>query len=279
MSNPLSLVVPGPLKIDDVESLLPPAMSNCSEEVQKSIIHHQRLTCQFKINRINRRYDDLLDLWRGGSPVLFFIGLELCDGNIDTLFDRIRNPEFQTQVKREMRVRYQGIVTAQDSENDSSPQIEYKQAGASENESDDDRYAKKSTQHKLGVKFASKTEKGAKAKKNSKKNGDERIEFTGLTFIKGGSRFRVGAALNDTDFHPLNPIPGVLDPLTEQEMKRPAMSPDFYVLDYSTWMKYIYEKHENPYTRKHMVSKRDLIILTIDNFEQYKDKIRNLDLM
>jgi hypothetical protein len=68
-----------------------------------------------------------------------------------------------------------------------------------------------------------------------------------------------------------NPIPDAVDPLTGEKMRVPAMSPDGYVCDYNTWMK----TKENPFTRERL-NKRALVVLTSENYEELKDRIRNL---
>jgi hypothetical protein len=74
-----------------------------------------------------------------------------------------------------------------------------------------------------------------------------------------------------------NPIPDAIDPLTGEKMQVPTMSPDGYVLDYNSWMKTKKMDCINPYTQE-VVKKRDLIVLTIDNFEEFKHKIKFLSL-
>ena len=74
----------------------------------------------------------------------------------------------------------------------------------------------------------------------------------------------------------LNPIPGCIDMITQKPMEIPALSPDGYALDYNTWIKLLSEKKVNPFTQNQLTSKRQLIILTIDNFDEYKDQIVNL---
>lgn len=69
-----------------------------------------------------------------------------------------------------------------------------------------------------------------------------------------------------------NPIPGWCDPITSDDMKVPAISPDLTLLDYKTWLSVLQVKQEDPYTRRKM-TKRDLIILTVENWKEYEDKI------
>lgn len=72
-----------------------------------------------------------------------------------------------------------------------------------------------------------------------------------------------------------NPLVHAIDDMTLEEIKVPAISPDGYILDYKTWVSIIQKDQENPYTRAH-INKRQLIILTKENIDQYRDKIKNL---
>lgn len=55
----------------------------------------------------------------------------------------------------------------------------------------------------------------------------------------------------------------------------PALSPDGYLLDYNTWLKFITKNAKDPFTQNH-INKRQLIILTKENIDEYRDKIKNL---
>jgi hypothetical protein len=72
-----------------------------------------------------------------------------------------------------------------------------------------------------------------------------------------------------------NPIPDAVDALTGEKIKVPAMDPDGYVFDYNSWIKTMNPDCVNPYTQA-KVKKRDLIVLTHENYAEFKDKIRNL---
>jgi hypothetical protein len=72
-----------------------------------------------------------------------------------------------------------------------------------------------------------------------------------------------------------NPLPETTDLITGELIKVPAMSPDGYVLDYRTWLETLLEKPVNPFTGNH-VTKRQLVVLTTENFPEYADKIVNL---
>ena len=72
-----------------------------------------------------------------------------------------------------------------------------------------------------------------------------------------------------------NPLPDVVDQITGEIIKVPTLSPDGYVLDYNTWMHSLMTKSENPFTRN-QIKRRDLVVLTLDNIEKYRDSILNL---
>ena len=72
-----------------------------------------------------------------------------------------------------------------------------------------------------------------------------------------------------------NPIPDAIDQITGEVMKVPTISPDGYVLDYNTWLNVLKSAPQNPFTRNHL-NKRDLVVLTIENYEEYRKDIKNL---
>ena len=71
-----------------------------------------------------------------------------------------------------------------------------------------------------------------------------------------------------------NPLPDMLDDITGEKIRVPTISPDGYVLDYNTWMNALKTNKENPFTRA-PVTRRQLVILTKDNIDEYRDKIVN----
>lgn len=73
-----------------------------------------------------------------------------------------------------------------------------------------------------------------------------------------------------------NTLLGYIDHVTAQPIKVPTLSPDYYLLDYTTWIAILAREKHNPFTRMEMTEK-DLIILTEDNFEEYRAKIANLE--
>lgn len=73
-----------------------------------------------------------------------------------------------------------------------------------------------------------------------------------------------------------NPLPGFIDAITQTEVIRPAISPYGHVLSYDTWLKCLLNgdrKNTCPLTNQPL-HKRQLIFLTFENIEAYRDVIR-----
>ena len=82
---------------------------------------------------------------------------------------------------------------------------------------------------------------------------------------------------SEEQFSPDNPLPGYIDPITLEEVKRPAISPYGHVMGYDSWLRCITQQsgdHKNvcPLTKKPL-KKRELVLLTLENIDQYRDKI------
>lgn len=75
-----------------------------------------------------------------------------------------------------------------------------------------------------------------------------------------------------------NPIKGVMDEITEELIRVPAMSPDGYVLDYRTWMKLLEIKQEDPFTRN-PCEKKQIEVITNRNYHELKKKMKNVNLL
>ncbi|KAI8814726.1 hypothetical protein BJ742DRAFT_765944 [Cladochytrium replicatum] len=74
-----------------------------------------------------------------------------------------------------------------------------------------------------------------------------------------------------------NPLPGFIDPITLDEVVRPAISPYGHVMSYDSWVRCLAsEDRKNicPLT-KQTLTKRELVILTPENIHEYRDKIVN----
>ena len=125
------------------------------------------------------------------------------------------------------------------------------------------------------------TKKERKSKDKDSRPEKERI--SGFTFIKKGRKFRCGRYIFDPYDPDLNPLKGYIDDISQRPIKRPFICNNGYVLDYDTWYNIIYGKsnkianHIHPYTGEKLGSLAALTELTIDNFDEYKDKIKNID--
>ena len=79
------------------------------------------------------------------------------------------------------------------------------------------------------------------------------------------------------DLELANPLPGFVDPITLEEVKKPAISPFGHVMSYDSWLRCLTSeatKNICPLTKK-LMHKRDLVVLTHDNIDQYRSKIVN----
>lgn len=111
----------------------------------------------------------------------------------------------------------------------------------------------------------------SKKRKRDADGGDEDYKPSSTWARERADREAVAAQKNRIDS---NPLPGFLDVITNTELSEPAISPYGHVLSYSTWMKCLSVEPKNtcPFTKK-PIKKRDLVILTWENVEAYKDKI------
>ncbi|CAG8648911.1 10394_t:CDS:10 [Acaulospora morrowiae] len=76
-----------------------------------------------------------------------------------------------------------------------------------------------------------------------------------------------------------NPLPDFIDPITLEVVVKPAISPYGHVMGYDNWVRCLSseaKKNICPLTKKPL-SKRELVILTKDNIDQYRSKIVNLE--
>ncbi|KAI8808451.1 hypothetical protein BJ742DRAFT_808666 [Cladochytrium replicatum] len=78
-------------------------------------------------------------------------------------------------------------------------------------------------------------------------------------------------------FDDANPLPGFTDPITLDEVVRPAISPYGHVMSYESWVRCLAsEDRKNicPLTKR-TLTKRELVILTFENIHEFRDKIVN----
>jgi len=79
--------------------------------------------------------------------------------------------------------------------------------------------------------------------------------------------------------HASDAIPKFIDPVTHSKIKTPAISPYGHVCEYETWTKILRTpgaKNICPFTRKPL-TRRQLVKLSPENFEQFHGKIINQD--
>jgi hypothetical protein len=77
---------------------------------------------------------------------------------------------------------------------------------------------------------------------------------------------------DEDDYDPNNPIPDFVDPITLDPVVRPAISPYGHVMSYNTWLRCLTNPNSKnicPLT-KNPLSKRDLVVLTFENIEEYR---------
>lgn len=75
-----------------------------------------------------------------------------------------------------------------------------------------------------------------------------------------------------------NPMPDFVDIMTGTGVVKPAISPHGHVLGYETWTMLLRTsklKNMCPFTMQPM-TRRSLIKLTKDNYDEHKDKIKNV---
>lgn len=72
-----------------------------------------------------------------------------------------------------------------------------------------------------------------------------------------------------------NPLPDYIDPITLDNVEKPAISPFGHVMGYATWVRclnYTEPKERCPFTKKPL-RLRQIIKLTHDNIDEYRNKI------
>lgn len=77
----------------------------------------------------------------------------------------------------------------------------------------------------------------------------------------------------------LNPLPGFIDPISLEVVEKPAISKYGHVMGYDSWIRCLLQdgtaKNICPFSKKPL-TKRDLTILTFENFDEFRDKIVNM---
>ncbi|KAI8906797.1 hypothetical protein EDD86DRAFT_256011 [Gorgonomyces haynaldii] len=71
-----------------------------------------------------------------------------------------------------------------------------------------------------------------------------------------------------------NPLSGFIDPITLEPVVKPAISPYGHVMGYDSWVRCLGSKNICPITKKPL-SKREIVLLTLDNIADYVERIVN----
>lgn len=76
-----------------------------------------------------------------------------------------------------------------------------------------------------------------------------------------------------------NPLPGFVDPITLEEVIRPAISPYGHVMSYKSWVRCLAGEPKNicPIT-KQPLTHRQLVILTFENIKEFKSVMQEVPL-
>jgi len=131
-----------------------------------------------------------------------------------------------------------------------------------------------------------KAHKSTKRKKKRKKlnemdeneEGDDAEESDGDDDYRPPSSVKTGADPEDEQARKSeNPLPGFIDPITLGEVEQPAISPSGHVMDYKSWSRCLSTNSGICPLTKKPLKKRDLVILTWKNIDQYINKIINMN--
>lgn len=288
------------LQLSDVMPMMPPLPPETDNETAEKLIAFRKNIFQRRVNKVNEYIADFRDIWPSGKPIELFIALEQSNDDINLVTQNIQDSQFLRQISLTLSSRGLGNSTSRKKRLDYT--YDFDDDEEDYDDDDLDQWTVKEIEllkalvKQHGTKFSliSKSFKGKSTKTIKKMYNQIRIEtrfemknkcrnkkkfnIESVTFIKNGVRYTAGQNSSKfSEMEILNPIPGYIDQLTLQPMRLPTLSPDGYVLDYDTWMKLLKEQKVNPFTRNHIKSMRELIVLTIDNFDSYKDKIVNLD--
>ena len=287
---------------------LMPKLDEISEDVREYVVSRIQQNFKRYVSQFNHQYEELHNEWPEASPILLFMGFISGDCSQEELLHKLSDPGYRMHVREELEKRMHTSI------NDSSKRHDEVEDRKLEKTVDDilnsmpeervkkfislyHEYWRNISHEEFGRKvglqvdvckrlikkmkregYFSKAVAKPLTKKRRKRDEDVFIkELTGITFIKDGENYRLGLQTALQDDNPLNPLPGVPDPLTQKPMRHPMMCPDFYILDKDTWTKRISETHKHPYLNTPLGNKRDLIEITIDNFQKYRNQFRNLD--
>jgi len=136
---------------------------------------------------------------------------------------------------------------------------------------------------------SSSTPSGGKRKRRSQHNNDDEddIDFEDIDFedeeqiAASQARYKSNAwkttsrtrSLMGLESDPSeNPLPGHVDPITLEEVVQPAISPYGHVMSMASWIQCLLENERCPLTKKPL-KRSDLVVLTKQNIDRFRDKI------
>ncbi|KAJ3262043.1 hypothetical protein HK103_003886 [Boothiomyces macroporosus] len=123
------------------------------------------------------------------------------------------------------------------------------------------------------IKEPKKPKEPKQSKRKRKQNDEsdwEHFDEDGSSSYNTWSTSRTRAKVEENDI--LNPLPGMIDPITLQPIIKPAISPYGHVMGYDTWLRCLSSKEQKnicPMT-KNPLTKRELVILTFENIDEYR---------
>lgn len=288
-----SLVDESNIKKHDIDVILPDLPDIDDKATLKVIKARNKKLISARLKKVNSFIDDIYKIWPRATSQDIYIAFELCNFEKEKTLEYCTQSDFREKVKNERLERITSKNSNKTISRASHNFTPFYSDGWTKEEIDIfinliqnhsfmknwdalKEYIPTKNQGQLKKLYNFVTDSSQKSQ--SSQAHQQIGHIASLTFIKNGHEFQVGSVLSKVDkMSMLNPIPGFIDPITCNPMTVPALSPDGYVLDYSTWTKLIKEKKGNPYTQLQIISKRSLTILTFENFSQYKSSIVNWD--
>ena len=303
--------IDGPLKLKDVECFKASFINMPDEQTRKYVERFNQDLFQRRINTVNAYYKQWLKIWPQGTPLHFFAALNTYKLTVPEMETNLRDEGFKRELiafvgaeADKFKQKFQNSSSGESPKY--SPLIDL---------SPEDRLAaikrsqmpdidKWTTQYYNKVVRILKDswddmDKNVLAesfkwtleqcefiyeelkKRNAfdqpqkrRRKSKEKRTFTGIMFIKDGITHRIGQPLFDPIDQTQNPLRGYCDPLTNLPFHRPMICPYGYVLDYDTWRNRL-QYHLHPYQQVPFTTMQSLTDLTVKNYDEYKDKIRN----
>eukprot|EP01117_Protostelium_nocturnum_P011188 TRINITY_DN4062_c0_g1_i1.p1 TRINITY_DN4062_c0_g1~~TRINITY_DN4062_c0_g1_i1.p1 ORF type:complete len:474 (-),score=194.20 TRINITY_DN4062_c0_g1_i1:27-1448(-) len=116
--------------------------------------------------------------------------------------------------------------------------------------------------------------KKKKKGKKSKKKGEEEDEEDEMD--SDDDEYVPKSKTKEEFYDPVkaNPLPNFVDQITLEEVVKPAISPNGHVLSYDTWIDCFKNTGGTCPITKQPMKPRDLTILTWDNIDEFRDKIK-----